>query len=93
MINIILKYNHYFYFVVQRDAIDQIFVKLGCAEDTNKFYFYNIIYLHANSTTNHILIIFLSMEMHPAFTYFVSILNEPQAWKPSRGVVCYVQSE
>ena len=33
------------------------------------------------------------MEMHPAFAYFVSILNEPQAWKPSRDVVCYMQSQ
>ena len=27
----------------------------------------------------------------PSFSYFV--LEEPQTWKPSRGVVCYVQSE
>ena len=25
--------------------------------------------------------------------YFDPILDEPQTWKPSRGVVCYVQSE
>ena len=33
------------------------------------------------------------MKMYPAYAYFLPILDEPQAWKPSRGVVCYVQSE